>query len=121
MYRHAVLLTPDQAPVVNAGPNQVVSVFDSAQLQGSISDDGYPMAPGLITFNWTQVTGPAKTSMAQKGTLSPTVAFSKAGTYVFRLSACDGLYTSTSDVTITVQTNLSTTLMGMATSMALTF
>jgi hypothetical protein len=48
----------NQAPVVNAGQNQTINAA-AAQLQGSVQDDGLPVA-AVVTLNWTLVSGPRR-------------------------------------------------------------
>ena len=94
----------NQAPVVNAGPDKVVTLSTPAVLTGTASDDGFPNPPGKMTLSWTKVSGPTPDPIivASADQLTITVTFSVAGVYVFRFSASDGQYTSTDDVTVTV-------------------
>lgn len=75
----------NRAPVVNAGPNQIVQLpTNSTTLSGSASDsDG-----SIASYGWTKISGPAVT-LQNAGT--PTLVLSNLleGTYVFRLTATD--------------------------------
>jgi hypothetical protein len=93
--------TGNQAPVVNAGADQSISLPSSANLSGSATDDGQP---GALTTIWSQVSGPGAVTFGNAAAPSTTASFSAAGTYVLRLTASDGAVTSTDDVTITVST-----------------
>ena len=90
------------APIVNAGADQTITLPASAQLLGSISDDGLPNPPGQLTSNWSLVSGPGSVTIADSASPAAIASFSAAGKYVLRLSATDGLLERTSDVTITV-------------------
>lgn len=91
--------SPNQAPVVNAGADQTITLPASASLNGSASDDGQP---GALTTTWSRVSGPGTVTFGNPSAVSTTASFSAAGTYVLRLSASDGALSSTDDVTITV-------------------
>lgn len=49
----SVTVTANQAPAVNAGPNQTITLPASAALAGTASDDGAPNPPGSLTFSWS--------------------------------------------------------------------
>src|SRR5438477_10479208 len=53
-----VVITVNQAPVVNAGPAPAISLSDAANLNGSATDDGFPNPLGALTYSWTTVSGP---------------------------------------------------------------
>ena len=55
----AAIPPPNVAPNVNAGPNQNITLPASATLTGSVTDDGFPNPPGMVTTTWSQVSGPA--------------------------------------------------------------
>jgi hypothetical protein len=80
--------TPNQAPVVNAGPNQTVPVL-SATLSGSATDDGLPNPPGALTYTWSKVSGPGTVTFANANAASTTTTFSAAGTSRLQLTASD--------------------------------
>ena len=72
-----------QAPVANAGQNASVALpTDSVVLDGSGSTD-----PGgeALTYQWSQVSGPATATIGSPGNASTTVNQLQAGTYVFQL------------------------------------
>src|SRR5262249_53761139 len=74
------------APAVFAGPNQTIWLPDSANLTGTVSDDGLPGCGGL-TVSWSEVSGPGNVSFGNSNSLSTTVGFSAPGSYVLQLSA----------------------------------
>src|SRR5688572_19428773 len=90
----------NQAPAVNAGPDQTITLPASATLDGTVTDDGLPTPPGAVTTNWSEVSGPGTVTFADAAAQDTTVSFSAAGTYVLRLSASDGEFTRSDDITI---------------------
>ena len=92
----------NQAPVVNAGADQTITLPSGATLGGTATDDGLPNPPGSLTVTWTQVSGPGTTTFANPNAASTSATFSTSGTYVLRLTASDSALSSSSDVTITV-------------------
>jgi hypothetical protein len=89
------------APFVAAGSNQTVILPALATLSGQASDDGLPSGSTLTT-TWSQYSGPGAVTFGDPKALNTTAGFSMAGTYVLRLTASDGVLSSVSDVTITV-------------------
>ncbi len=90
---------PNQAPRVNPGSDQTV-VFPTANLNGTVTDDGFPT--GLLVTTWTEVSGPGTVSFKNSQSAKTTATFSTVGTFVLRLSASDGILSSSDDVTIVV-------------------
>src|SRR6185369_5740547 len=82
------VLPPNQAPIVNAGPNQTITLPNSAALIGAASDDGLPAGSTLTTF-WSQVSGPGLVTFNDIDALATRAVFSTPGTYVLRLTAND--------------------------------
>ena len=91
----------NQAPTVNAGPDQTITLPASASLDGTVSDDGLPTPPALIT-TWSKFSGPGVVTFANASAVDTTASFSASGTYVLRLTADDGAGSSSDDVTVTV-------------------
>ena len=92
----------NQPPVVSAGPDQTITLPSSASLDGTVSDDGLPNPPGVVTTTWSKVSGPGTVNFGNPNAVDTTASFSAAGTYVLRLTANDSLLTSSDDVTVTV-------------------
>jgi hypothetical protein len=91
----------NQAPVVNAGPNQTVTLpTNSVMLVGTVTDDGLPN--NTLTISWSKVSGPGTVTFSSPSTASTQATFPIAGTYVLQLSANDTELTGSSDVTVTV-------------------
>jgi hypothetical protein len=92
----------NQAPVVNAGPDQIITLPATASLVGTATDDGLPNPPNALTITWSKLSGPGTVSFANPGAPTTTATFSVAGNYVLRLTASDSALTSTDDVNVTV-------------------
>jgi RHS repeat-associated protein len=92
---------PNQAPVVNAGSNQTVTLpTNTVTLQGTATDDGLPN--NTLTISWTQVSGPGTVSFNTPNQAITDTTFPVAGTYVLQLTANDSQLSSSSNVTVTV-------------------
>jgi RHS repeat-associated protein len=94
--------TANQAPVVNAGVDQTITLPANANLAGSATDDGLPNPPAGLTLTWNKVSGPGVVAFASATSASTTAVFSLAGTYILRLTASDGALSAADDVRITV-------------------
>ena len=89
-------------PSVNAGPDQALVLPGNATLLGTVSDDGQPTSPGMVTTTWSQVSGPGLVTFGDAHAVNTTASFTLIGAYVLRLSASDGELTSSDDVAINV-------------------
>jgi VCBS repeat-containing protein len=85
----------NQAPIVNAGPDQVAVLSKSLMLNGSATDDGLPN--GALTIVWSKVSGPGTPQFSSPNKAVTTVTFNKTGSYTLRLTATDGGGLSSSD------------------------
>ena len=94
-------LAPNQAPVVSAGPDQVVTLAASALLSGSAIDDGLPS--GTLSVQWSKVSGPGVVTFGNSAALSTTAGFSTNGTYVLRLTASDGALSAGDEISVVVE------------------
>ncbi len=92
----------NQAPMVNAGVDQVITLPATASLSGTVSDDGLP-TPATLTSIWRTLSGPGTATFSNAASVSTNASVSVAGTYVLRLSATDGVLAATDDVTILVR------------------
>ncbi len=90
------------APVVAAGPDQTIYLPAGAMLSGTVTDDGLPDPPGYVTVQWTQVSGPTACVFSAPAAATTGVSFSTPGTYVLRLTADDGVRSTSDTTTITV-------------------
>jgi hypothetical protein len=74
----------NQAPVVDAGPS-ISAKTRSVDVAGSATDnDGK-----VVTYLWSQVSGPAASVIASPSGTATNIQFSKSGFYVFQLAATD--------------------------------
>jgi VCBS repeat-containing protein len=89
-------------PLVDAGPNQTVSIAAGASLSGSASDDGLPNPPAALTISWSKVAGPGSVTFGDPSALITTASFSETGFYDLRLSVSDSEYTIYDDIMINV-------------------
>ena len=97
----------NQPPVVSAGPNQSITLPTTAvTLNGTATDDGLPN--GTLTVAWTQISGPTTAVFGSPNTAITQATFNAIGLYVLQLSASDGQYTTTSQVSVYVYTQNST-------------
>ena len=95
-------VTVNSTPVVNAGSNQtIIWPVDELMLQGTVADDGLP-TDGALTSTWSVVSGPGTVEFDDAGLADANATFSASGTYVLALTASDGISSSSSTVTITV-------------------
>ena len=92
----------NQAPIVNAGSNQTITLPATATLTGSASDDGLPNPPGALTYLWSQSSGPAQASLANPTQPNTTVSFPVNGVYVFQFTVSDGVLGSNATLQVTV-------------------
>ena len=92
----------NQPPVVNAGPDRSITLPPgTAQLNGSVQDDGLPLG-GVLTSTWSRVSGPGLTTFANPSSPVTTATLGATGTYVLRLTASDGELSSFDEMTVVV-------------------
>ena len=95
-------IAANQVPTVAAGPDQSITLPNAATLDGTVSDDGLPNPPGVVTTTWSQISGPGTVTFGDATAVDTTASFSVDGTYVLRLTADDGLLTAFDELTVTV-------------------
>lgn len=96
-----------QKPIVDAGPDRNIEQPNPAILDGTVTDDGLPNPPALVTTTWSKVSGPGTASFANPNAIDTSVTFSLAGTYVLRLSADDSELSAFDEMTVIVTANQS--------------
>ena len=79
----------NQPPQVNAGSDQTITLPSSANLDGTVTDDGLPNPPGAFTAIWTKQGGPGNVTFGNANMVDTTAQFSLPGVYILRLSADD--------------------------------
>jgi hypothetical protein len=87
-------------PTVDAGPHQTLVLPNSALLDGTVTDDGMPDPPGVVTTTWSQVSGPGVVAFGDVFLEDTTASLSATGVYTLRLTADDGLAIASDDVAI---------------------
>lgn len=100
-----ILLTPgviyNLAPVVEAGPDQMIVLpTDSVLLDGTVADDGLPIPPGLVSLEWSKVDGPGNLTFDDASLEDTQATFSEPGEYVLRLTAEDGEWVASDELTV---------------------
>lgn len=90
----------NQAPTVNAGPDQTITLPSTAALDGTVTDDGLP-AGSTLTQTWAKVSGPGTVTFGNASATDTTATFSTAGSYVLSLTASDGSLSSSDQTTVT--------------------
>jgi hypothetical protein len=94
--------TSNVAPLVDAGPDQTITLPAAASLDGTVIDDGLPQPPGAVLTSWSKVSGPGEVTFGDVAATDTSASFSTAGTYVLRLAADDGALSAADDVTVVV-------------------
>ena len=91
------------APVVSAtaAQNALIVPANTTTLNVTASDDGNPATPGVLSYVWTQVSGPATATFAAANSASTGVTLPAAGQYVFRVTVSDGSLATTADTYVT--------------------
>ena len=89
-------------PVVNAGPDQVITLPTSATLSGSATDDGLPNPPGALAFTWSRVSGKGEVTFGDANAASTTATFTAGATYKLKLTASDGTASGSDTLIVTV-------------------
>jgi K319-like protein len=75
----------NKIPVANAGPNKTITLPDSAVVTGTGTDaDGK-----VVAYLWSQVSGPASSTIVNPGAPSTSFQFTVAGSYIFQLLVVD--------------------------------
>ncbi len=86
-----------QAPIVSAGPDQVVAdIGERVSLAGSVADDGKPFGAPLIS--WSTVAGPGTVTFSDSSSATTEATFSAPGTYLMELRASDRYFMPASDL-----------------------
>lgn len=92
----------NQLPVVNAGNDAATTTGTALQLSGSATDDGKPLSPGTLAYQWSVIGSAGGANFSNSTALSPTVTFTQAGTYTLQLAVTDGDATVVDTVVITI-------------------
>lgn len=103
-----IIVRPNEAPSIIFNTPKTDHVY-MAQTNGlivdaSVIDDGAPLDPGHLTFQWSQVSGPVTATFESPDSEDTAINWGdfNNGLYVFRLTASDGSLSSFKDITVTV-------------------
>jgi len=94
--------TGNIGPMVSAGADFTAETTIGIPLEGSVSDDGLPDPPGLVSLEWSVVSGPGVVDIEDVSDALTPVIFNEAGEYVLRLVADDGAVRTFDEVFVTV-------------------
>ncbi len=97
-----LVVDPNEAPDVNAGPDQSITLPAQATLDGTVTDDGLPNPPAAVTTTWSKTSGPGTVTFGNTSAVDTTATFSVSGSYVLRLTANDSAKTAYDEITVTV-------------------
>jgi hypothetical protein len=97
-----VTQSPNQPPFIDTGPNQTITLPDTASLDGTGTDDGLPDPPGSFTTLWSVVSGPGLVNFADANAVDTIASFSKTGVYELLLTADDGEQSAIDTLMITI-------------------
>jgi hypothetical protein len=86
--------TVNQAPEVDSGLKVKAWLTEATvdvQIDATVTDDGMPLDPGIVTLQWTVDDGPATPVFSDDTVEDPVVTFDTIGRYTLRLTADDSL------------------------------
>ena len=101
------------APQVNAGVDFAASSL-STDLNGAVTDDGYPNPPGTTIATWSKVAGPGQVDFDNANDPCTGVTFGSSGVYILKLSATDGELSSEDSVMVSVTFSLPASISGVS-------
>ncbi|MEV5028295.1 Ig-like domain-containing protein [Paenibacillus sp. LPE1-1-1.1] len=88
---------PEVTAALDSGPKLPLQ----AKLIGSAVDDGLP--EGVVTVNWSKLSGPGDVVFANPKEGNTTATFTAAGTYTLKFEATDGELSSETELTVIVE------------------
>ncbi len=91
----------DLPPVVDAGPTQSLALTLPIVLNGTIHDDGLP-AGSTLSVAWTADSGPGPVQFTNAAQAATTATVTVPGLYRLRLTASDGILSTSATVLISV-------------------
>jgi RHS repeat-associated protein len=94
----------NQPPAVNAGADQTIKLSDSANLNGTVTDDALPHG-SIVNVNWSVSSGPGAVSFASPNAAATTVSFAAPGVYTLKLSANDSEFEVADEVVVNVNSS----------------
>jgi RHS repeat-associated protein len=91
----------NQPPSVNAGPDRTITLPNTATLDGTATDDGWPEG-GTLAASWSVVSGSGAVTFNQPNAAATVASFAEPGEYVLRLTAGDSLLSASDEVSVSV-------------------
>jgi subtilase family serine protease len=89
------------APQVSITPVSPITLpMLTANLSAAVTDEGAPS--GTVSTAWSKVSGTGSVAFGNTNALNTTATFSTNGTYVLRLTASDGVLSTSTNVTVIV-------------------
>lgn len=88
----------NRPPLVNAGADQQVNVGGALLLDGTVDDDGRVF--GVPQLSWSQLSGPGSATIDSPNSARTLAHFDQAGSYLLRLTANDGEYSVSDEVSV---------------------
>lgn len=82
----------------------LIASGNGVMVTASVSDDGSPQP---VALTWSQLSGPGTATFAAPTSATSAVTFSANGTYVLKISATDGQFTVSDQVTVVVGSAIS--------------
>jgi hypothetical protein len=102
LYENKAKTIGNQPPQVDAGLEQSIVWPSSANLDGTVTDDGLPAPPAAVTITWSKSSGPGDVVFTSPSTEDTSAQFSTPGTYVLQLRADDSELITTDQVIVHV-------------------
>jgi thermitase len=98
-----ITIPPQGAPSANAGIDQTITLpTNSVSLDGTVTDDGLPNPPGIVTTTWSKTSGPGTVTFGDASAVDTTASFDTTGVYILRLTADDGAFFAYDEVQINI-------------------
>ncbi len=100
------------APTVSAWTVAPILQWPSNQISllATVTDDGRPNPPGVVTCLWNKVSGPGGVSFGNAAALNTTAVCTMPGVYQLRFLASDSVLSATNDVWLNIWSNSPGTL-----------
>ena len=89
------------APMATVSGDQTLFLPASASLLATVSDDGRPNPPGVVTTTWSEFGGPGNVSFGNSNAPNTRASFSAAGSYQLQFVANDSQVSVTKGLTVT--------------------
>ncbi len=95
------------APVLSSWTTAPIAQWPSNQfsLQATVTDDGRPSSPGVVTILWSKVSGPGTVTFGNAATTNTTATCSLPGVYQLRIMVSDSALAATNDVWLNIWSN----------------